>query len=88
MDDNSDRSSSSDTDSQKIKNFEEIEDHKIDESEIGYKSFSESGYYWHGKDYANAYKEDVKDLHDFSRGLFPYFILLLIKLIFIFNINI
>ena len=27
------------------------------------------GYYWPGKDYANTYKADFKDLNDFSSGL-------------------
>ena len=26
------------------------------------------GYYWPGKDYANTYKADFKELHDFSSG--------------------
>jgi broad specificity polyphosphatase/5'/3'-nucleotidase SurE len=26
-------------------------------------------YYWIGKDYANTYREDFKDIHEFSRGI-------------------
>lgn len=29
---------------------------------------SSDGYYWIGKDYSNTYKEDFKDIADFSRG--------------------
>lgn len=29
---------------------------------------SNEGYYWIGKDYANTYKADFKDIADFSRG--------------------
>ena len=30
-------------------------------SDIGY-------YYWIGKDYCNSYREDFKDIHEFSKG--------------------
>ncbi len=29
---------------------------------------SYEGFYWIGKDYSNTYKEDFKDLADFSKG--------------------
>jgi hypothetical protein len=33
------------------------------------------GYYWPGKDYANSYKADFKDLHDFSSGFNKKFLI-------------
>jgi hypothetical protein len=32
---------------------------------------SDAGYYyWIGKDYANSYREDFKDVHEFAKGNF------------------
>ncbi len=33
---------------------------------------SNEGVYWSGKDYANTYKEDFKDVAEFVKGLFQF----------------
>ena len=40
------------------------------EGEVELPVISNEGYYWHGKDYANAFVEDFKDIEDFSADQF------------------
>jgi hypothetical protein len=43
----------------------------VDLDEVDLPKNSDAGYfYWIGKDYCNAYREDVKEVHEFSRGIF------------------
>ena len=43
-----------------------IEPENIDESKKI--ASNKDGYYWIGKDYANAYKGDCKDIHEYEKG--------------------
>lgn len=54
---------------------EEDEDYNENLTEVNAQLpvISNDGYYWIGKDYSNTYKEDFKDLKDFSRGFFRDF---------------
>lgn len=42
------------------------EEYKHDIAQLPVISFE--GHYWLGKDYANTYKQDFKDIHEFSQG--------------------
>ena len=45
-------------------NYESLDEEEVPEFPV----LSNEGLYWSGKDYANTYKEDFKDVQDFAKG--------------------
>ena len=65
--------SDSDSDSDSISSLDENDEVDGNNNGIQQLNAATEGYYWPGKDYANTYKEDFKDLTQFSTGI-PQFL--------------